>query len=48
MCFAQTEKPMTTTGKSILLVRNGHIVKARNDVLGMHQQLGTLAVIAGM
>ena len=40
---------MTVTGMSVIRVENGQIVEAWNnfDVLGMHQQLGTLAVIAG-
>ena len=50
MGFAPTGKPMTITGMSICRVKNGQIVEAWNnfDVLGMHQQLGTLAAIAGM
>ena len=50
MGVAPTGKPMTITGMSILRVRNGQIVEGWNnfDVLGMHQQLGTLAAIAGM
>lgn len=40
-----TGRPMKITGMSILRARNGVIVEAWNnfDVLGMHQQLGTLA-----
>jgi len=50
MGFAPTHKPMDITGMSILRVQNGQIVEAWNnfDVLGMHQQLGTLATLAGM
>jgi steroid delta-isomerase-like uncharacterized protein len=50
MGFAPTGKPMSITGTSILRVQNGQIVEARNnfDVLGMHQQLGTVASIAGV
>jgi steroid delta-isomerase-like uncharacterized protein len=45
-----THKPMTITGMSVLRVQNGQIIEAWNnfDVLGMHQQLGTLAAIAGI
>ena len=45
-----TGKPMNIAGMSILRVRDGQIVEAWNnfDVLGMHQQLGTLATIAAM
>jgi steroid delta-isomerase-like uncharacterized protein len=47
--LAPTGKPMAVTGMSILRVQNGQIVEAWNnfDVLGMHHQLGTLAVVAG-
>jgi len=50
MGFAPTAKPMSITGMSILRVQNGQIVEAWNnfDVLGMHQQLGTVASIAGL
>jgi steroid delta-isomerase-like uncharacterized protein len=45
---APTGKSMSITGTSILRVKNGQIVEGWNnfDVLGMHRQLGTLAVIA--
>ena len=47
--FAPTGKPMEVSGMSILRVRNDQIVEAWNnfDVLGMHQQLGTLANLTG-
>jgi predicted ester cyclase len=50
MGFAPTGRPMTITGMTIARVQNGQIIEGWNnfDVLGMHQQLGTLAVIAGM
>jgi steroid delta-isomerase-like uncharacterized protein len=50
MGFAPTGRPMTITGMTIARVKNGQIIEGWNnfDVLGMHQQLGTLAVIAGM
>ena len=40
-----TGRSMTVTGISIVRVRNGYIIEAWNnfDVLGMHQQTGTLA-----
>jgi steroid delta-isomerase-like uncharacterized protein len=46
--LAPTGKPMSITGMSILRVQNGQIVEAWNnfDVLGMHQQLGTLSPFA--
>lgn len=49
MGFPPTGKPMNVTGMSIIRIRDGQIVEAWNnfDVLGMHQQLGTLAAIAG-
>jgi steroid delta-isomerase-like uncharacterized protein len=49
MGVAPTGKPMTITGMSILRVKNEQIAEAWNnfDVLGMHQQLGTLGAIAG-
>jgi len=39
-----TDRPMSVTGMSIVRVRDGMIVEGWNnfDVLGMHQQLGTL------
>src|SRR3954464_14537619 len=42
-----TGKAMTVTGMSIVRVQGGQIVEAWNnfDVLGMHQQLGTLAAL---
>lgn len=48
--FPPTGKNMTITGMTIVRVQNGQIVEAWNnfDVLGMHQQLGTLAAIATM
>jgi len=50
MGVAPTGKPMTITGMSILRVLNGQISEAWNnfDVLGMHQQLGTLAGVSQM
>ena len=41
---------MIITGMGIARVQNGQIVEAWNnfDVLGMHQQLGTLAAISGL
>jgi len=47
---APTGKPMNITGMSILRVHDEHIVEAWNnfDVLGMHQQLGTLSAIAAV
>ena len=50
MGFAATGKSMSISGMSIVRVQNGQIVEAWNnfDVLGMHQQLGTLAIIAAM
>ena len=44
-----TGKRMSITGITIIRAQNGQIVEAWNnfDVLGMHQQLGTLAAIAG-
>ena len=49
MGFAPTGKRMTVTGMTIIRVQNGQIVEGWNnfDVLGMHQQLGTLAAVAG-
>jgi steroid delta-isomerase-like uncharacterized protein len=49
MGFAPTGKPMTITGMSIVRVQNGQIVEGWNnfDVLGMHQQMGTLATLVG-
>ena len=43
-----TGKRMSVTGMSIIRAQNGQIVEAWNnfDVLGMHQQLGTLSAIA--
>ena len=42
-----TGKTMTITGMSIVRVWNGQLVEGWNnfDLLGMHQQLGTLAAI---
>ena len=50
MGFAPTGKPMHITGMSIIRVQGGQIVEAWNnfDVLGMHQQLDTLASIVGV
>ena len=50
MGFAPTGKPMSITGMSILRVQDGQIVEAWNnfDVLGMHQQLDTLAAVTGI
>src|SRR5262249_18321993 len=47
---APTGKPMQITGMSILRVHDEQIVEAWNnfDVLGMHQQLGTLGAIAAL
>lgn len=46
--LAPTGRRMTVTGMSVIRVENGQIVEAWNnfDVLGMHQQLGTLPIIA--
>jgi len=50
MGFAPTGKPMTVTGMSMVRVAQDQIVESWNnfDVLGMHQQLGTLAMVAGV
>jgi len=45
-----TGKPMKVTGMSIARIRNGQIVEGWNnfDVLGMHQQVGTLGQLANV
>jgi steroid delta-isomerase-like uncharacterized protein len=44
-----TGKQMAITGLTIAIIRGGQIVEGWNsfDVLGMHQQLGTLAQLVG-
>jgi steroid delta-isomerase-like uncharacterized protein len=44
-----SQRSMAVTGMSIVYVRGGKIVEAWNnfDVLGMHQQLGTLSQLLG-
>jgi len=46
---APTNRTMDVTGISIVRVHNGQFVEGWNnfDALGMHQQLGTLAELAG-
>jgi steroid delta-isomerase-like uncharacterized protein len=46
--IAPSRKPMTVTGMTIFRVQNGQIAEAWNnfDVIGMHQQLGTLSIVA--
>jgi steroid delta-isomerase-like uncharacterized protein len=50
MGFTPTGRPMVITGMTIIRVENGQVVEAWNnfDVLGMHQQLGTLSFVAGL
>jgi len=42
---APTSRPMSVSGMSFVRIRDGQIIEAWNnfDVLGMHQQAGTLA-----
>ena len=46
--LAPTNRAMSVTGMSFVRIQGGLIVEAWNnfDVLGMHQQVGTLAAIA--
>jgi len=46
--LAPTNRQMSVTGMSFVRIKDGLIVEAWNnfDVLGMHQQVGTLAQIA--